>query len=62
VNVIMKFGGTSVQDAEAMNRVIEQHQLRPVVDRSFSFGELRDALRHLESGAHFGKIVLRAEN
>jgi NADPH:quinone reductase-like Zn-dependent oxidoreductase len=52
----------SRQMFEAMNRVIEQQQLRPVVDRSFSFAELREALRHLESGAHFGKIVLRVEN
>jgi NADPH:quinone reductase-like Zn-dependent oxidoreductase len=30
-----------------------------VVDRVFAFDELREALRHLESAAHFGKIVLR---
>jgi NADPH:quinone reductase-like Zn-dependent oxidoreductase len=43
---------------ESMNRAIAQHRLRPVVDRVFPFGELRDALRRMESGAHFGKIVL----
>src|SRR5690606_13377623 len=35
---------------ESMNRAIAQHRLRPVVDRVFPFGELRDALRRMESG------------
>ncbi|BBA32072.1 alcohol dehydrogenase [Methylocaldum marinum] len=43
---------------ESMNRAIAQHRMRPVVDRVFPFGELRDALRRMERGAHFGKIVL----
>jgi NADPH:quinone reductase-like Zn-dependent oxidoreductase len=44
---------------EAMNRAITLHQLRPVVDRVFAFDEAKDALRHMESGSHFGKIVIR---
>jgi NADPH:quinone reductase-like Zn-dependent oxidoreductase len=44
---------------EAMNRAIGLHQLRPVIDRAFAFDEARDALRYLESGAHFGKVVIR---
>jgi NADPH:quinone reductase-like Zn-dependent oxidoreductase len=44
---------------EDMNRAIGWNQLRPVVDRVFDFDEARDALRHLESGGHFGKIVIR---
>ncbi|MBP1151790.1 NAD(P)-dependent alcohol dehydrogenase [Methylocaldum sp. RMAD-M] len=43
---------------EAMNEAIAQHRMRPVVDRVFRFGELPDALRHMERGAHFGKIAL----
>lgn len=31
---------------------------RPVIDRVFPFRDLPAALRHLESGRHFGKIVL----
>ena len=42
-----------------MNRAIALHRLRPVVDRVFPFAEVREALRYLESGAHFGKVVLR---
>jgi NADPH:quinone reductase-like Zn-dependent oxidoreductase len=45
---------------EAMNRAIALHQLRPVVDKVFPFGEAREALHYLESGSHFGKIVIRA--
>jgi NADPH:quinone reductase-like Zn-dependent oxidoreductase len=44
---------------EAMNRAIALHQLRPVVDRVLPFAEAKEALRYLESGAHFGKIVIR---
>jgi NADPH:quinone reductase-like Zn-dependent oxidoreductase len=44
---------------EAMNRAIELHKLRPVIDRVFLFEEAREALRYMESGAHFGKIVIR---
>jgi NADPH:quinone reductase-like Zn-dependent oxidoreductase len=44
---------------EAMNRAITLHQLRPVVDRVFPFEQARDALRYMESGTHFGKIVIR---
>lgn len=45
---------------EDMNRAIELHKLRPIVDRVFPFDEYAQALRHMERGAHFGKIVLRA--
>jgi NADPH:quinone reductase-like Zn-dependent oxidoreductase len=44
---------------EAMNQAISLHRLRPVVDRVFPFAEAREALRYMESGAHFGKICLR---
>ncbi len=44
---------------EAMNAAIALHQLRPVVDRVFPFAEAPDALRYMESAAHFGKIVIR---
>ena len=44
---------------ETMNRAISLHKLQPVVDRVFPFEEALDALRYLESGSHFGKIVIR---
>jgi len=42
----------------AMNDVIAQHKLEPVIDRVFSFEESLEAFRHLESARHFGKIVI----
>ena len=44
---------------EAMNRAIALHQLKPVIDRVFPFDQAREALRHMESAAHFGKIAIR---
>ncbi len=44
---------------EDMNRAIEANKLKPIIDKVFAFGEVREALRYMESGAHFGKIVVR---
>jgi len=44
-----------------MNRTIAQHQLRPVIDRVFPFADTLEAFRHLESGSHVGKIVIRID-
>jgi NADPH:quinone reductase-like Zn-dependent oxidoreductase len=46
---------------QAMNDVITQHRLEPVIDRVFSFDESPEALRYLESAQHFGKIVIRID-
>ena len=46
---------------ESMNRAIARNGLQPVIDaKVFSFTDFPNALRYMESGAHFGKIVLRA--
>ncbi len=44
-----------------MNQAIGQHRLKPVIDRVFSFADTPEAVRHLESGRHFGKIVIRID-
>lgn len=49
----------SRQMFEDMNRAIEVNRLRPVIDRTFPFEEAREALKYMESGSHFGKIVLK---
>jgi NADPH:quinone reductase-like Zn-dependent oxidoreductase len=46
---------------EAMNGVITQHRLEPVIDRVFSFDEIPDAFRHMADAQHFGKIVARID-
>lgn len=47
---------------EAMNQAIHYTQMRPVVDRIFSFQEPKAALEHMECKAHFGKIVIRVDS
>ena len=44
---------------EAMNRALALHHVSPVVDRVFEMDEARAALGYLDSGAHFGKVVIR---
>jgi alcohol dehydrogenase len=44
---------------EALSRAVAATKLRPVIDKVFAFDEARDAFAHLESGAHFGKVVIR---
>jgi NADPH:quinone reductase-like Zn-dependent oxidoreductase len=43
---------------EDMSRAVTAHELKPVIDRVFPFSELREAMRYMESGAHFGKICV----
>jgi len=45
---------------ESMNQAISLHQAKPVVDKVFGFDEVPAALKHMESGAHFGKIAISA--
>ncbi len=44
---------------EAMLRALDAHRIRPALDRVFPFEALKDALAHLRSGAHFGKVCIR---
>jgi NADPH:quinone reductase-like Zn-dependent oxidoreductase len=43
---------------EEMNQLIVRERIRPVIDLAFPLGDTVAAFRHLESGAHFGKIVI----
>ncbi len=43
---------------ERMNAAIATQGVEPVVDREFGFDEAPAAYRHLESGAHVGKVVI----
>jgi NADPH:quinone reductase-like Zn-dependent oxidoreductase len=38
--------------------LVERGVLRPVVDRVFPLSQVREAHTHLESGQHFGKVIL----
>jgi NADPH:quinone reductase-like Zn-dependent oxidoreductase len=43
---------------ESMVRAMDQHKVRPVVDRIFDFAELKEAMAYLKSGAQFGKVCI----
>ncbi len=43
---------------EDMNRLIVGESIRPVIDRVFPFSESLAAFNYLESGSHFGKVVI----
>ena len=49
----------STQMFEAMNAAIAVSRIKPVIDRVFGFDDVQAAYRHMASGAHFGKIVVR---
>jgi NADPH:quinone reductase-like Zn-dependent oxidoreductase len=43
---------------EEMNAEIAASGLKPVIDRTFEFDQAGEALKYMESGSHFGKIVV----
>jgi NADPH:quinone reductase-like Zn-dependent oxidoreductase len=43
---------------EAMNRALEQHRVRPMIDSAFPLADGAKAFRHMKDGKHFGKIVI----
>lgn len=45
-----------------LNRALAEHAIKPEIDNVFPFAEYPDAMRHMKSGAHFGKIALSLEN
>lgn len=59
-SIIMRgiFVGSRETFAE-MNRGISRNRIKPIIDRVFPFEETVDAYKHLESGKHFGKIVVQ---
>ena len=46
-------------DAKALNAFLAKHSIRPVIDRVFAFAEADDAYAYMDTGSHFGKIVIR---
>jgi NADPH:quinone reductase-like Zn-dependent oxidoreductase len=43
---------------EQMNRALEQTKIRPIVDKEFPFADAAAAFRYMETGSHFGKVVI----
>lgn len=49
----------SPADFAGLTGFVATHQITPIVDRVFTLDQADAALRHMEAGAQFGKIVLR---
>jgi NADPH:quinone reductase-like Zn-dependent oxidoreductase len=47
---------------EQMNSAVATSSLKPVIDEVFSFDRLPAALRRMEAGSHFSKLVVRVSN
>lgn len=47
---------------EEMLRFVEEHQIRPTVDKVFQFQQAKEALAYMWDGKHFGKVVIRAND
>lgn len=43
---------------ESMNRAIDAHELRPVIDAQYAFGDARAAYHAMRAAGHFGKLVI----
>jgi NADPH:quinone reductase-like Zn-dependent oxidoreductase len=41
-----------------MNAFLTAHQIHPILDRTFPLTHFREALTHMRTGSHFGKVVL----
>jgi len=46
---------------ESLNAALTERRIIPVIDRVFRFSEAVEAYRYLESGAHFGKVVIAVD-
>ncbi|SIR99837.1 NADPH:quinone reductase [Peribacillus simplex] len=48
----------SPQDFAEMVKLVEEHEIHPILDETFSLGQVSEALFRMEKGENFGKIVL----
>jgi NADPH:quinone reductase-like Zn-dependent oxidoreductase len=48
----------SVEDLQALADAMAASRMKPVIDKTFGFDQVKQAFAHMESGAHFGKIAI----
>ena len=48
----------SVEDLQALVDAITVNRMKPVIDKTFSFDQAREAFAYMASGAHFGKVAI----
>lgn len=44
---------------EEMLSLYTSEEIHPVIDRTFSFLEVKEALNYVKNGSHFGKVVIK---
>lgn len=47
--------------AEDLARFVDLTRIHPVIDRVFPFAQAKEAFAHLQSGQHFGKVVIEID-
>lgn len=58
INIMGSTMGSN-SDFVSMLAMIDEHKIRPVVDSIYDFDSYADAFARLESGKHFGKVVIK---
>lgn len=48
----------STEELRALMRAVDALKLKPAIDQAFSFMQVKEAYRHLESQKHIGKVVI----
>ncbi len=49
----------SVEQFNAMNAVIETHNIKPIIEKVFQFEDLKSAYEYQSSQQHVGKVVVK---
>lgn len=55
----MEVGSTS--DFEFMNQAIATNNIHPIINKTFSFHQTKEAFEYLDEGLHLGKVVIAVE-
>lgn len=48
----------STEELRALMRAVDALKLKPAIDKTFPFSQVKEAYRHLESQKHIGKVVI----
>lgn len=46
------------EEFKQMNRALEAGCVKPIIDKTFKFEEMRDAYQYMADGKHFGKVCV----
>lgn len=59
--VVMFIAKASADDLVLLGEMIVAGKLKPVIDRSYSLSDVRDAVRHVEEGHARGKVIITVD-